>query len=191
MRFDADGMATLLATPGDYLGRIGSRWPLEGDDSAVARVYRAGSGARVDYTAGALGPLAEAARLGGTLFPVAVSVIVDGALCGAISVDSRWPEPPLPDLEARLAKLTELVATAIANAGSRADLAASRQRSKGTAMRSVRDVGRGRRDVGFGLARSADFRVCRSQNSRAGGDDRGCSLAQAGGLTHEGRRDAG
>src|SRR5262249_39759086 len=38
MRFDADGMATLLAAPGDYLGAIGSRWPLEADDSAVTRV---------------------------------------------------------------------------------------------------------------------------------------------------------
>jgi GAF domain-containing protein len=39
MRFDADGMATLLATYGDYLGPVGTRWPLEGDTSAVARVH--------------------------------------------------------------------------------------------------------------------------------------------------------
>src|SRR5262249_13779670 len=184
----ADGMATLHATPGDYLGRIGSRWPLTGDDSAVAGLYRAGRAARADHTAG---PLAEAARLGGTLFPVAVPVVVDGALCGAMSAGSRGRAPPLPDLKARLPEFTELLVTAIANAESRADLAASRQRSKGAAMRSVRDVGRGRRDAGFGLARSADFRVCRSQNSRAGGDDSGCSFAQAGGLTPEGGRDAG
>src|SRR5262249_26768768 len=124
------GLATLLATPGDYLGRIGSRWPLTGDDSAVARVYRAGRAARADYTTGALGPLAEAARLGGTLFPVAVPVMVDGALWGAMSVGSRGPEPPPPDLEARLAKFTELLATAIANAESRADLAASEARAR-------------------------------------------------------------
>jgi hypothetical protein len=58
-------------------------------------------------------------------------------------------------------------------------------------MRSVRVVGRGRRDARYKLARTATFRVCRSQNSRAGGDDSGCSFAQAGGLTHEGGRDAG
>src|SRR5262249_24511149 len=115
MRFDADGMATLLATPGDYLGRIGSRWPLTGDDSAVAGLYRAGRAARADHTAG---PLAEAARLGGPLFPVAVPVIVDGALCGAMSAGSRGPEPPLPDLKARLPEFTELLVTAIANAES-------------------------------------------------------------------------
>src|SRR5262249_59413986 len=39
MRFDADGMSTLLARPGDYLGAVGSRWRLEGDDSAVTRVF--------------------------------------------------------------------------------------------------------------------------------------------------------
>jgi GAF domain-containing protein/ketosteroid isomerase-like protein len=130
MRFDPDGMTTLLATPGDYLGPVGRQWRLEGDDSAVARVYRTGRAARADYTAGALGPLAEAARLGGTLFPVAVPVVVDGALWGAMSVGSRGPQPPQPGLEGRLAKFTELLATAIANAESRADLAASEARAR-------------------------------------------------------------
>jgi PAS domain S-box-containing protein len=130
MRFDPDGMATLLATPGEYLGPVGRQWSLEGDDSAVARVYRTGGAARADYTAGALGALAEAALLGGTLFPVAVPVVVDGALWGAMSVGSRGPQPPQPDLEGRLAKFTELLATAIANAESRADLAASEARAR-------------------------------------------------------------
>jgi PAS domain S-box-containing protein len=130
MRFDPDGMATLLATPGDYLGRVGKQWPLEGDDSAVTRVYRTGRAARADYTAGAVGPLAEAARSGGTLFPVAVPVVVDGALWGAMSVGSRGPQPPPPDLEGRLTKFTELLATAVANAESRADLAASEARAR-------------------------------------------------------------
>jgi hypothetical protein len=185
MRSDADGMATLLATPGDYLGRAGSQWPLTGDDIAVARVYCAGRAARADYTAGDFAPLAEAARRGDTLFPAAVPVVVDGGLWGAMSVGSRGLQPP-PDLEGRLAKFTELLAAVIANAESRADLAASRQRSKGAAMRSVRDVGRGRPDAGFGLARTADFRVGQRTNSRAGGDDSGCSFADADGLTHRG-----
>lgn len=130
MRFDPDGMATLLATPGDYLGPVGKQWPLEGDDSAVTRVHRTGRAARADYTAGAVGPLAEAARSGGTRFPVAVPVVVDGALWGAMSVGSRGPQPPPPDLEGRLAKFTELLATAVANAESRADLAASEARAR-------------------------------------------------------------
>jgi signal transduction histidine kinase len=129
MRFDPDDIATLLATPGAYLGPVGKQWPLGGDDSAVTRVYRTGRAARADYTTGAVGPLAEAARQGGTLFPVAVPVVVDGALWGAMSVGSRGPQPP-PDLEGRLAKFTELLATAIANAESRADLAASEARAR-------------------------------------------------------------
>jgi signal transduction histidine kinase len=130
MRFDPDGMGMLLATPGDYLGPVGKQWPLGDDDSAVSRVYRTGRAARADYTAGAVGPLAEAARRGGTLFPVAVPVVVDGALWGAMSVGSRGPQPPPPDLEGRLAKFTELLATAVANAESRADLAASEARAR-------------------------------------------------------------
>jgi signal transduction histidine kinase len=121
VRFDADDGATLLATPGEYLGPIGTRWRLKGDDSAVARVYRTGRAARADYTAGRGGPLAEAARLGGTRFPVAVPVVVDGALWGAMSVGSPGPQPP-PNLEGRLAKFTELLATAIANTEARTEV---------------------------------------------------------------------
>src|SRR5262249_55619377 len=66
MRFDADGMATLLATYGDYLGPVGTRWPLEDDGSAVARVHRTGRAARADYTRDRQGPLAEAAGRGGS-----------------------------------------------------------------------------------------------------------------------------
>ena len=121
MRFDTDDTATLLATPAGYLGPIGTRWHLKGDDSAVARVYRTGRASRADYTAGGGGPFAEAARLGGTRFPVAVPVVVDGALWGAMSVGSPGPEPP-PDLERRLAKFTELLATAIANTEARTEV---------------------------------------------------------------------
>ena len=121
VRFDADDSATLLATPGEYLGPIGTRWRLNGDDSAVARVYHTGRAARADYTAGGGGPLAEAARLGGTRYSVAVPVVVDGALWGAMSVGSPGPEPP-PNLERRLAKFTELLATAIANTEARTEV---------------------------------------------------------------------
>src|SRR5262249_46368766 len=67
MRFDADGMATLLATYSDYLGSIGTRWPLAGDTSAVARVHQTGRAARADYTdtRHVRGSLAQAARRGG------------------------------------------------------------------------------------------------------------------------------
>jgi GAF domain-containing protein len=135
MRFDADGMATLLATYGDYLGPVGTRWPLEGDTSAVARVHQTGRAARADYTnnRNVHGPLAQAARRGGVRYPVAVPVVVEGALWGAMSAGSYGPEPPPADLEGRLAKFTELLGTAIANAESRAEVDASRARIVATA----------------------------------------------------------
>jgi GAF domain-containing protein len=142
MRFDADGMATLLATYGDYLGPVGTRWPLDGDTSAVARVHQTGRAARADYTAGAHGPLAQAARRGGVRYPVAVPVVVEGALWGAMSAGSYGPEPPPADLEGRLAKFTELLGTAIANAEGRAEVAASRARIVATADATRRRIER-------------------------------------------------
>jgi hypothetical protein len=65
MRFDADGMATLLAAYGDYLGPVGTRWPLEGNTSAVARVHQTGRAARANYTRHVHGSLARAAQRGG------------------------------------------------------------------------------------------------------------------------------
>jgi GAF domain-containing protein len=144
MRFDADGMATLLATYGDYLGPVGTRWPLEGDSSAVARVHQTRRAARADYTypRHVRGPLAEAARRGGVRYPVAVPVVVEGALWGAMSAGSYGPEPPPADLEGRLAKFTELLGTAIANAESRAEVDASRARIVATADATRRRIER-------------------------------------------------
>ena len=130
MRFDADGMATLLATYGDYLGPVGTRWPLEGDTSAVAMVHQTGRAARADYTRHVHGSLAQAARRGGVRYPVAVPVVVEGALWGAMSAGSYGPAPPSRDLEGQMEKFTELLATAISNADSRAELAASEARAQ-------------------------------------------------------------
>jgi signal transduction histidine kinase len=55
-------------------------------------------------------------------------IIVEGRLWGELGVASTLEEPLPPDTEARLASFTELVATAIANAQSRAELMASRAR---------------------------------------------------------------
>jgi signal transduction histidine kinase len=57
---------------------------------------------------------------------VACPIVVEGELWGVIVVTSRRPLPQ--EVEARLGDFTELVATAIANAESSAELAASRRR---------------------------------------------------------------
>jgi signal transduction histidine kinase len=59
---------------------------------------------------------------------VGVPVVVDGRLWGAAIVGSWTPEPLPPDTEARIGDFADLVATAIANAATRAELVASRAR---------------------------------------------------------------
>lgn len=130
MRYDADGMATMVATHSNSLRPVGSRWHLDKHDtSSVARVFSTGRPARSpDLLAGVQGPISEAARAEGVRFGVGVPVVVDGALWGAVSVGAPGPAPPPADLEERLEEFTHLLATAIANAESRGELAASRAR---------------------------------------------------------------
>ncbi len=142
MRYDANGTATLLATSDGYLGPIGRSWPVEGDSSAIARVCRTGLPARADYTRPAQGPIAAAARAVGARSAVGVPVVVDGTFWGVMAVGSRETEPLPADFEGRLAKFTELLATAIANAEGRAELDASRARIVATADATRRRIER-------------------------------------------------
>jgi signal transduction histidine kinase len=59
---------------------------------------------------------------------VGVPIIVDGSVWGAAIVGSTVPEPLPPDTEARISDFADLLATAIANAATRAELIASRAR---------------------------------------------------------------
>src|SRR6185369_14975917 len=69
-------------------------------------------------------------------------IVVDGTLWGVMNAGSRAPEPPGLQTEVRLAKFTELLATAIANAESRAELDASRARIVATADATRRRIER-------------------------------------------------
>jgi signal transduction histidine kinase len=142
LRYDANGTATVLATSDGYLGPIERSWPVEGDSSAIARVCRTGLPARIDYTRPAQGPIAAAARAAGARSAVGVPLVVDGTLWGVMAVGSRETEPLPPDFEVRLAKFTELLATAIANAEGRAELDASRARIVATADATRRRIER-------------------------------------------------
>jgi signal transduction histidine kinase len=142
LRYDGNGTATVLATSDGYLGPIGRSWPVEGDSSAIARVCRTGLPARADYTLPAQGPVAAAARAVDARSAVGVPVVVDGTLWGVMAVGSRETEPLPADFEGRLAKFTELLATAIANAESRAELDASRARIVATADATRRRIER-------------------------------------------------
>jgi signal transduction histidine kinase len=142
MRYDANGAATVLATSDGYLGPVGRSWPIEGDTSAIARVCRTGLPARADYSKPAPGPIATAARAVGARSAAAVPVVVDGALWGVMAVGSSETEPLPAEFEDRLAKFTELLATAIANAEARAKLDASRARIVATADATRRRIER-------------------------------------------------
>jgi signal transduction histidine kinase len=69
-------------------------------------------------------------------------IIVEGGLWGAIVAHWRDPQAVPPGTEGRIAQFTQLVATAISNAASRAQLAASRARIVATADETRRRIER-------------------------------------------------
>jgi signal transduction histidine kinase len=106
---------------------VGSRWTLDGKNIATD-VIETGRPVRVESQAGATGTLADLVRDMGIRSVVGTPVVVEGRVWGEMGAGSTLEEPLPPDAEARLASFTELVAMAIANADSRAELMASRAR---------------------------------------------------------------
>lgn len=129
LRYEADGTATVVAARSDTGVEIpvGTRLSLEGDNVA-ASVLRTGAAARMDSFEDASGPVAVLLRQLGIRSAVGGSIVVAGRLWGVMIAAWTEPQPLAVDVEARLAQFTELVATAIANADSRVELAASRAR---------------------------------------------------------------
>jgi signal transduction histidine kinase len=126
---------------------VGSRVDLD-PDSVTANVLQTGRSARKG---------ADSERAAGVVDQVAVPIVVEGALWGAITIltsEHRFPD----DTEQRMAEFTELAATAVANAEGRSELAASRARivAAGDEMRRriERDLhdGTQQRLVSLGLA---------------------------------------
>jgi len=114
-RYDTDSAATLVAGWSSSGGAlpVGLRFDVE-EGGPADLVRRTGRPARVD--AFAPGSAAErTAQMMGIESVVAAPLIVRGRLWGLISVGSTADAPPPPRTEQRLAGLTELVATAIAN----------------------------------------------------------------------------
>jgi signal transduction histidine kinase len=142
-RYEPDNTQTFVATWGSAGERftVGSRWPLGGRNLGTL-VFETGGPARVDYYADASGPLSVTARGRGLRSAVATPVIVEGRLWGTMGAGSILEQPLPPDTEARLASFTELVAMAIANADSRAALAASRARIVAAADETSRRIER-------------------------------------------------
>jgi PAS domain S-box-containing protein len=132
IRYESDGSAAeLIGGWGEIVDPLapGARWQLDGP-GVLASVWRSGRPARLDDYTDVPGQAAVVVRQAGMRSAVASPITVEGRLWGAISVFSPRREPLPESTEARLADFTELVATAIANADSRADLAVSEKRAR-------------------------------------------------------------
>ena len=130
VRFNPDGTATVMggwSTPPIQNIPVGDTVAMDGD-TASARVYRTGAPARIENYADLDGALAGRLQELGFVSAVAGPIFLDGRLWGAVIVSSVEPEPPPPGAEQRIADFAELAAQALANAESRAKLAASRAR---------------------------------------------------------------
>ncbi|MET7397776.1 DUF4118 domain-containing protein [Dactylosporangium sp. NPDC005572] len=136
LHFEPDETVTIVATnqPG-LLALPHSRWrAVTRDDGLVENgsvaelVRRTGHAARTDSYADLTGP-GNACRLAlGIQSAVAVPIVVENRLWGTVTVTSAEAEPLPQDAEKRITDFTDLAATAIANADSRAQLIASRAR---------------------------------------------------------------
>ena len=167
VRFEQEGPAAVFVGISKAIDlAVGTRWEFQ-PGMASAEVYRTGRSARVDAMdwSSASGPVAGAARRLGIVSNVASPIVVEDRLWGAMIVVSTDELLPL-GLEGRLEKFTELLATAIANAESRSELAASRRRivaaSDQARRRIERDLhdGTQQRLVSLGLAaRAAEANV--------------------------------
>jgi PAS domain S-box-containing protein len=121
VRFDRDGTASKVAGWGESAFPVGTRWALD-DPSVMAHVARTGRPARIDDYATVPGRHAERIRATGIRSAIGVPITVDGGSWGVVIAFSTDPHQLAGDAEERLARFTELVATAIANSQARDDL---------------------------------------------------------------------
>jgi signal transduction histidine kinase len=130
-RYGSDTVTVLTAwgAEGEDHPLVPGPWPLEGGDLASI-VFRTGQSVRIDDYDSVPGPVAAFVREElGVDASVASPIVVEGRLWGVLFLHAKQARRPFPrDAESRLAGFTELVATAVANADSRAALAASRAR---------------------------------------------------------------
>ena len=128
LRYQDDGTATIVggwAEPGVQIP-IGARLKTagQGADSAL----RTGAAVRVERFDGPTGSAAGFFREAGMITGTGSPIMVDGRLWG-VAIAGSWNADAFPaGTETRIADLTELVATAIANAETQAQLIESRAR---------------------------------------------------------------
>lgn len=129
LRYEPDNTATVVAATGapNLQMLVGSSLSLDGL-SITAQVFNTGRVARIDSYAEAPGSIAAHLRERGADSAVGAPIYIEGRLWGVVIATRTRGEPLPPTAEARLADYTDLIATTVANAQARADLAASRAR---------------------------------------------------------------
>jgi PAS domain S-box-containing protein len=126
-RYEADGSFTILGIAGETSFTVGSRWPVE-EEGIAGMILATGRPSRVDDYSTMTGELGEAVREDLVVSTLGVPIVVEGSIWGFMIAAAK-PGRPIPaDTEARLARFTELVATAVSNATTRSELIASRAR---------------------------------------------------------------
>ena len=127
-RYEADRTFTLLGLAGETDLIVGSRWPVQ-DEGIGAMILSSGHPSRKDdysTTPGRLGELVrEELVLSST---VGVPITVEGQIWGFMVAAAKNDKPIPAHTESELARFTELIATAVSNATTRADLLSSRAR---------------------------------------------------------------
>jgi signal transduction histidine kinase len=142
-RYDPDESLTMIAEWDDGSGGLpmGTRVGLE-DERELVTSLRAGLPNRLTYDEGHSRPIVALARKLGIHTTIGAPILMDGAFWGSIFVCSKKAEPFPEDTESRLMGFAELAATAISNAVSQAQLAASRARVVAAADETRRRIER-------------------------------------------------
>jgi PAS domain S-box-containing protein len=126
-RYEADGTFTILGIVGETSLTVGSRWPVE-EEGVAGMIRTTGRPVRKDDYSKMPGPLGAAIRKDLLLSTLGVPIVVEGSIWGFMIAAAK-PGRLIPaDTEERLARFTELVATAVSNATTRSELIASRAR---------------------------------------------------------------
>jgi PAS domain S-box-containing protein len=126
-RYEADGTFTVLGVAGETNFTVGSRWPVE-EEGIAGMILATGRPSRKDDYSRMPGRLGEAIRENQMVSTLGIPIVVEGSIWGFMIAAAK-PGRPIPsDTEERLARFTELVATAVWNATTRSELIASRAR---------------------------------------------------------------
>jgi signal transduction histidine kinase len=171
-----DGEAEVLATADDQNTlrlQVGERLAL-GGDGVAAQILATGVPARVDDYRTASGPTVARVMEAGLASGVGAPITVDGRVWGALLVGSAQPAPMPADTEEKVCDFADLVATAILNSETRAELTASRARIVAAADSARRGFERDLHDgaqqriVSLGLELGAIQSAVAADNAEAG-----------------------